>query len=66
MITAGFTQIVWENTRTIGISMLAANGYYNVLVLYSPPGNIKGEFESNVLKPRYMQQGESSSSHIDN
>jgi len=61
MITAELTQIVWKDTQTIDISMLKEERFYRVLVFYDPPGNIQGEFESNVLRPQSMEQREPSS-----
>ena len=45
-----FTQIIWKETRNIGIgfSYDVFNKIYCIVVLYNPPGNTLGEFEMNV------------------
>jgi len=63
MITAEFTQIVWNDTQAMGISMLREEGFYKILIFYNPPGNIEGKFKLNVFMPRRMELGESSSNY---
>jgi uncharacterized protein YkwD len=50
--TGHFTQVVWKGTQKIGCGAAcnAANNCY-VTCNYNPPGNYKGEFAANVLKP---------------
>ena len=47
-----FTQIIWKETRNIGIgfSYDVFNKIYCIVVLYNPPGNTLGEFEMNISK----------------
>ena len=50
--TANFTQIVWKNTRKIGIGLAQGrknnlNSFYCV-VQYQPAGNIGGLYNENV------------------
>jgi len=60
MIAEAFAQIVWMNTKRIGLGIGKKKNVYTVVVIYDPPGNIKGQFKSNVLRPISMDQGESS------
>ena len=47
-----FTQIIWKETRNIGIgfSYDVFNKIYCIVVLYNPPGNTLGKFEMNISK----------------
>ncbi|KAK0065829.1 Golgi-associated plant pathogenesis-related protein 1 [Biomphalaria pfeifferi] len=49
--TAGhFTQMVWRNSTEIGVGRSQArDGRSIVVVSYFPPGNVAGQFQSNVL-----------------
>ncbi|XP_016844669.1 uncharacterized protein LOC100119359 isoform X1 [Nasonia vitripennis] len=49
--TCHFTQIVWRNTREMGIGMAKRDGTCVVVACYYPRGNIVGQFTENVLKP---------------
>jgi len=60
MIVAAFTQIVWQNTRKIGIGIRQYSNEYKVIVVYKPPGNLLRQYASNVFTPRNMDQEESS------
>jgi len=51
MIADYFTQIVWKDSKEIGIAFRSVAQCYIVLVVYNPPGNIKGQFTSNVMIP---------------
>jgi len=51
MIAAFFTQIIWKGTRSLGVAFLQGNDRDVVIAIYSPPGNIKGMYFENVLKP---------------
>ncbi|XP_078685251.1 uncharacterized protein LOC144918387 [Branchiostoma floridae x Branchiostoma belcheri] len=47
--TAHFTQVVWKDSRELGLGMANdAAGNIIVVVNYSPPGNIMGKFQDNV------------------
>ena len=49
---SNFTQIIWKNSKYIGIgcSKTKDNTIYTVINFY-PPGNITNEFKSNVFPP---------------
>ncbi|XP_059149238.1 Golgi-associated plant pathogenesis-related protein 1-like [Physella acuta] len=51
IVTAGhFTQMVWRNSTEIGVGRSQArDGRSIVVVSYFPPGNVVGEFTTNVL-----------------
>ncbi|XP_049886178.1 ectin-like [Pectinophora gossypiella] len=52
-VNAGhFTQMVWVSTRFFGVGKARSRaGKVIVVANYSPPGNISGRFETNVLPP---------------
>ncbi|XP_021205304.1 uncharacterized protein LOC114242604 [Bombyx mandarina] len=52
-VNAGhFTQMVWISTRYFGVGKARSRaGKVIVVANYSPPGNISGRFETNVLPP---------------
>ncbi|KAJ0180914.1 hypothetical protein K1T71_002999 [Dendrolimus kikuchii] len=52
-VNAGhFTQMVWVATRFFGVGKARSRaGKVIVVANYSPPGNISGQFETNVLPP---------------
>ncbi|CAK1548067.1 unnamed protein product [Leptosia nina] len=52
-VNAGhFTQMVWVSTRYFGVGKARSRaGKVIVVANYSPPGNISGRFETNVLPP---------------
>lgn len=51
-----FTQIVWKNTKELGIgSSKSKSGKLYVVANYYPPGNYTGQFIKNVLPPGAMQ-----------
>ncbi|XP_067038078.1 Golgi-associated plant pathogenesis-related protein 1-like [Acropora muricata] len=50
--TGHFTQVVWKSTKRIGAAYATRkDGFFVVVIRYSPPGNYKGEdqFRNNVL-----------------
>ena len=50
-----FTQLVWKSSREIGVGVaFSKSGAYHVVVRYSPPGNIPGQYRSNVLRPQLI------------
>ncbi|XP_044729443.1 Golgi-associated plant pathogenesis-related protein 1-like [Chrysoperla carnea] len=53
-VNAGhFTQLVWANSQYFGIGKARSrSGKVLVVANYSPPGNISGLFEENVLPPQ--------------
>jgi glioma pathogenesis-related protein 2 len=51
--TGHFTQLVWKTSKELGMGIAqAADGTWYVVANYSPPGNISGQFPTNVLKPK--------------
>lgn len=51
-----FTQIIWRNTRELGIgSAKSKSGKLYVVAHYFPPGNISNQFVKNVLPPGALQ-----------
>jgi len=65
MIADEFTQMVWKNTQRIGLGMYRRNDTLVVEALYKHVGNIKGQFTSNVLDPKRIDQGGSSGNKDD-
>ena len=51
MSTGHFTQVVWKGSQKLGLGYaLTGDGKtLYVVAQYSPPGNIRGQFEQNVL-----------------
>jgi hypothetical protein len=45
-----FTQLVWQNSRRIGIGYIKNGNTAIVVCNYFPAGNIMGEFSKNVLQ----------------
>jgi uncharacterized protein YkwD len=51
--TGHFTQLVWKSSQELGMGIAqAADGTWYVVGNYSPPGNISGQFPTNVLPPK--------------
>lgn len=51
MTTAYFTQVIWRETRLLGVGMVKKGLKAYVVALYYPAGNKKGLFKENVLPP---------------
>lgn len=54
--TSNFTQLVWRNTTRVGVATVVevvSEGSVETYIVarYTPPGNIEGKFEENVIKP---------------
>lgn len=47
--TSHFTQMIWRDTKEIGIGIEKKGGICYAVVNYYPPGNILGEYEDNVF-----------------
>ena len=44
-----FTQLIWKNTKEVGFGFTNdTEGNFYAMALYSPKGNIKGQYENNV------------------
>ena len=51
--TGHFTQLVWKSSKELGMGIAqASDGTWYVVGNYSPPGNIFGQFPTNVLPPK--------------
>jgi len=48
MIADVFTQILWKETKNIGVGFVINNGNLVLFISYSPAGNIKGQYVNNV------------------
>ncbi|KAJ8948337.1 hypothetical protein NQ318_019322 [Aromia moschata] len=46
-----FTQVVWKDSRELGVAYAKTGGKVVVVANYSPSGNIIGHFAENVLPP---------------
>ncbi|XP_014354751.2 repressed by EFG1 protein 1 isoform X1 [Papilio machaon] len=57
VLTCGhFTQIIWKDTRELGIGTAKSkSGKLYVVANYFPPGNYSGQFVKNVLPPGALQ-----------
>lgn len=51
MATGHFSAIVWLRTRVLGCSAKSCPGMTIVVCKYKEPGNVIGQFDSNVLRP---------------
>jgi len=47
--TGHFTQVVWKATTNLGCAMAKMKGWTYIVCNYSPPGNLQGTFDQNVL-----------------
>jgi len=52
MIADAFTQLVWKNTKKMGVGMWIKDKSCLVIAAYSPRGNQREQYTSNVLRPR--------------
>ncbi|MFI1465269.1 CAP family protein [Nocardia carnea] len=52
MATGHFTQMVWKASTRLGIGHASEDGYTVGVALYSPHGNVEGQFPQNVTRPR--------------
>lgn len=48
-----FTQLIWKNSRKLGVALAYLKDNSLVVVAnYDPPGNVIGTYASNVLAPK--------------
>lgn len=47
-----FTQVVWQSSEKLGFGYARLNGTTVGVALYTPPGNVRGQFEKNVPPPK--------------
>lgn len=47
-----FTQVVWKESKELGVAFAKNGGKVIVVANYSPPGNYIGHFAENVPPPR--------------
>ena len=47
--TGHFTQVVWADTRCLGVGLASKDGKVMVVCNYDPPGNMIGAYQDNVL-----------------
>uniref|UniRef100_T1GJX7 SCP domain-containing protein n=1 Tax=Megaselia scalaris TaxID=36166 RepID=T1GJX7_MEGSC len=47
-----FTQLVWKNSKKLGVAIAQKEKTIIVVANYDPPGNIKNRYDSNVLPPK--------------
>ena len=45
-----FTQMVWNNSRKMGIAVATSSSHTFVVARYLPAGNVSGQYSANVLK----------------
>lgn len=52
MQTGHFTQVVWKDTKELGVAIgRARNNKLYIVANYYPPGNYQGRFQQNVPRP---------------
>lgn len=50
--TGHFTQVVWKNTKELGMGMAKSDdGKFFVVARYRPAGNFMSQFEANIAPP---------------
>ncbi|KAH8419017.1 hypothetical protein KR222_000773, partial [Zaprionus bogoriensis] len=52
--TGHFTQLIWKESKSMGIGEHTADGTSYVVARYKPPGNVEGEFPDNVERARQV------------
>ncbi|XP_053960496.1 GLIPR1-like protein 1 [Anastrepha ludens] len=50
--TGHFTQVVWKDSKRLGVAIAKRGNSVYVVANYDPPGNYRGEFATNVLPAR--------------
>lgn len=49
--TGHFTQLVWKNSKKLGVGIAKVGGKTVVACLYDPPGNFEKDYPKNVFPP---------------
>jgi len=49
--TGHFTQVVWDNSKKLGVGVAQREGKVIVVANYDPPGNYRGQYAKNVPPP---------------
>ena len=57
MIAGHFTQVVWKDSKKLGIGIATGKIGTVVVANYLPPGNYKGKFGENVPPPTGLHEG---------
>uniref|UniRef100_A0A0K0FW81 SCP domain-containing protein n=1 Tax=Strongyloides venezuelensis TaxID=75913 RepID=A0A0K0FW81_STRVS len=52
ILTDRFTQLVWRSSTSIGIGIIRKRNLVYLALLFYPKGNIRGQYEINVLKKK--------------
>uniref|UniRef100_A0A0K0F286 CAP domain-containing protein (inferred by orthology to a zebrafish protein) n=1 Tax=Strongyloides venezuelensis TaxID=75913 RepID=A0A0K0F286_STRVS len=52
ILTDRFTQLVWRSSTSIGIGIIRKRNLVYIALLFYPKGNIRGQYEINVLKKK--------------
>ena len=66
--TDHFSQLVWRNSKELGIGTAQSkSGNFFLVARYSPPGNINGEFSDNVpaVEEQFSDEGRQEDSNND-
>lgn len=50
--TGHFTQVVWKDSKRLGVGVAIKNNRCFVVANYDPPGNVMGRFRDNVFPPK--------------
>ena len=54
MISAAFTQLVWQDSRDVGIGIAKSKtDKIYVVANFNPPGNLVGSFKKQVLPMKW-------------
>lgn len=67
LFTDHFSQLVWSNSKELGIGTAQSkSGNFFLVARYNPPGNIDGQFNDNVKEVQEQASHESSQENKDN
>ena len=58
--TDHFSQLVWRNSKELGIGTAQSkSGNFFLVARYNPPGNIDGQFQDNIPDVKQVASDES-------